>query len=927
VGEVGAQAEALTLAIAGHARRPAAGLGETARTSQTTATSEGKGRRAGKGLSRIGGREHAAHEPLISSIIVAEVPLAGLSFPMHFTFPVRASLLTTLAVGALASTVQADDSTAFFETHVRPLLVKRCQSCHSAADGIAEGGLTLDSRQGWQEGGSRGLAVVAGNPEASLLIQAVRYGHPELQMPPDRKLAAEEIAALERWVQLGAVDPRDGVPTPQVGPPPSDPIAGREFWSFQPLQRGDVPQVADGGWAVADIDAFVLARLEQEGLRPAVEPPPAVLLRRLAFALTGLPPTPAQIDAFTVDPSDATYERLVEEMLASRQFGERWGRHWLDLARYADSNGLDENFLFREAWRYRNWVIDAVAADMPFDRFLTEQLAGDLLPFDSIDQRDRQRTAAGFLTIGPKVLLGNPAEKQKMEVADELIDTVGRTFLGQSLGCARCHDHKFDPVPTADYYALAGIFTSTQVMEGRYMLGEQRVMERLVGIGDGGEQADDDYENYWRVLRPGLETWKKRGGEALSLLTMGDIDSAASAAAFAKIVEETPDAVTELARDPLVPCETRIQTQRLFLRDVDRRLTSPPSIPPRVMSPAEQETPTDECIRVAGDPDRKGEEVPRGFLRVLSTADRDVPEGASGRLQLAAWLVDVDGGAGALTARVLANRVWHHLIGRGLVRTVDNFGRTGEPPTHPELLDHLAGELVAADWSLKSLVRQVVLSRTFRMSSEHNQTAAAKDPDNILLWRAHRRRLDPESLRDAMLSAAGTLDLTPRNSTVDYLGDQATAVGSNTNRRRTDFPCRSIYLPVIRNDLPEIFDALDFTDPHKTTGMRPETTVATQGLFMLNDEQVMDAAAATAAAVLSAKGEVDPHSSREASVQRLFARVVGGPPAEGDAKALGDFVRDVEAAAIAAGSPTAAVDAWTQAAHALFASSRFQCVE
>ncbi|MBL6832353.1 MAG: PSD1 domain-containing protein [Pirellulales bacterium] len=842
-----------------------------------------------------------------------------------------AALATWLA--ALSALVAAEEppvlseATAHFETHVRPLLMKRCLSCHSAAEGDLEGGLGLDSRLGWQEGGERGPAVVPGDPEASLLIRAVRYTDPDLQMPPDRQLAAEEIARLEEWVRLGAPDPRDGVPRTQHGPDPSDPVAGREHWAFQPLADPQPPSVNAGNWPLAELDLFVLARLEAEGLAAAGEAEPTTLLRRLSFALTGLPPSREQIAAFTADPSEAAYERLVDEMLASRQFGERWGRHWLDLARYADSNGLDENFLFREAWRYRNWVIDAVAADMPFDRFLAVQLAGDLLPFDSTAQRDRQRIGAGFLTIGPKVLLGNPAEKQKMEVADELIDTVGRAVLGQTLGCARCHDHKFDPVPTADYHALAGIFTSTDVMERRYMLGEQRVMERLVGLGDGGEEVDDAYEHYWRTLRPGLEVWKQRGGEALSLLTVGSLENADTADALAKIIAEVPEAVAEAARDPQAAVETRIQAQRAFLANVSSRLASPPPIPPRAMSPMDRDEPAHEFIRIAGDPDRKGEQVPRGFLQVLSDASPEIPASESGRIQLTAWLTDVDGGGGALTARVLANRVWHHLIGRGIVRTVDNFGRTGELPTHPQLLEHLAGELVAADWSLKSLVRQVVLSRSFRLSSRHDDAAAAIDPANTLLWRAHRRRLDPESLRDAMRAAAGTLDLAPMESTVGSLGDQATAVGGNTNRRRTDFPCRSVYLPVIRNDLPEVFQSLDFADPHKTTGLRPQTTVATQGLYMLNNEQVMDAAAATASRVLEACDGAATPAGQEAALGMLFELVVGKLPDAAEREAMRRFLQQAEESKTAAGAEHAQQDAWGMAAHALMASSRFQMVE
>jgi hypothetical protein len=345
------------------------------------------------------------------------------------------------------------------------------------------------------------------------------------------------------------------------------------------------------------------------------------------------------------------------------------------------------------------------------------------------------------------------------------------------------------------------------------------------------------------------------------------------------------------------------------------------------MIPGEAETLSDEFIRFAGQFDRRGAQVPRGFLRVFGEASAALPEeiraAQSGRVELSRWLTDVEQGAGALTARVLTNRVWHHLIGRGIVRTVDNFGRTGEAPSHPELLDYLARELIESGWSVKSLVREVVLSRTFALSSRHDDACTALDPDNRLLWRAHRRRLDPESMRDAMLAAAEQLDLKPMESTVWYLGDQATAVGDNKNRRRTDFPCRSVYLPVIRNDLPEIFDVFDFANPHTTTGMRPETTVATQGLFSLNSNLVMDAAAATARRILA--GSADP--SPEARVDQLFMLVVNSRPSDEDRVGVLTYIRAVEERLAATGEPEALQRAWTMACQALFASSRFQMVE
>ena len=402
------------------------------------------------------------------------------------------------AVATAAMAQAADPATpegvAYFEQHIRPIFANHCYKCHSSRTQKREGGLLLDSRTGWSVGGDNGPAVTPGNVDASRLIQAVRYTAPDLRMPPDKSLPPDAIARLEQWVRMGAPDPRAEATVDNVRRDnPSDPIAGREHWAFRPLTEQRPLAIEAANWPRATIDSLILAQLEARNLRPAPDADRRTLVRRVYIQLLGLPPTPEQVAEFLEGNELDAYERLVDRLLNSPQFGERWGRHWLDLARYADSNGLDENFLFREAWRYRNGVIAAVNADVPFDRFVVEQIAGDLLPHDSIEQRDRQRIAAGFLVVGPKVLLGNDEKNQRMEIADEQLDTIGRAILGQTLGCARCHDHKFDPIPTADYYALAGIFTSTQVMEQRYMLGEQRVMERLVGLGPDGDESDRAY--------------------------------------------------------------------------------------------------------------------------------------------------------------------------------------------------------------------------------------------------------------------------------------------------------------------------------------------------------------------------------------------------------------------------------------------------
>jgi hypothetical protein len=718
--------------------------------------------------------------------------------------------------------------------------------------------------------------------------------------------------SLSTWFACTLLTISPSHPADEERSDPSDPIAGRDHWAFRALSRLRPTVVSD--WPRSAIDDFVVTRWTGENLHPVSDADPRDLIRRVYFQLIGLPPTPGDIGEFLADERPDALERVVDRLLNQPQFGERWGRHWLDLARYADSNGLDENFLFREAWRYRNWVIDAVNADMPFDRFVLEQIAGDLLPFDSIEQRDRQRIAAGFMVLGPKVLLGNDANNQRMEVADEQIDTIGRTFLGLTLGCARCHDHKFEPVPTSDYYALAGILTSTQVMEQRYMLGQQRVMERLVGLGLEGDALNASYEKYWRELSKVKEA-SKQAKSALEFLKKENVEG------LKAHLEKHGDALAEGARGAAQPLEKRIEAQNSKIAELDAKIANPPKIPPRAMIPCDVDSPGNEAIRRAGRFDQPGEKVPRGFLQVITKREPTIPDGKSGRGELGKWLADVENGAGKLTARVMANRIWHHLIGRGLVRTVDNFGRTGEAPSHPKLLDHLALDLIDSGWSVKALVKKIVLSQTFALSSDHNEKAHAVDPDNTLLWRANRRRLDPEALRDSILLAAGQLDLSPMKSSVSYLGDQATAVGKNEVRRRTDFPNRSVYLPVIRNDLPELFEVFDFADPHATTGGRPQTTAATQGLFILNDEMIMDSADAMARRLL------DERHDDASRINGMFALTLGTRPTSEERDEFLAFVDETQNRLVDEGTEEPTHRAWSSACHAIFSMSRFQFLE
>jgi Protein of unknown function (DUF1549)/Protein of unknown function (DUF1553)/Planctomycete cytochrome C len=840
---------------------------------------------------------------------------------------ILASVLWLIASSMPVAAEQPDDSEiAYFETHIRPILFHNCYSCHSDAQAKSEGHLVLDSRAGWLRGGDQGAAVVPKDLEASLLVRAVRYNDSSLQMPPVAPLSAEQIAKLEHWIMLGAPAPEQVRAAEMITP--SDPVAGKQHWAFQPLRTGrDANPNSEPHWT-NPIDHWLQVKLDREQLQAVSPAQPNALIRRLLFVLHGLPPTPTEVEEFESEESVDGYEQTVDRLLASPRFGERWGRHWLDLARYADSNGSDENFLFREAWRYRNWVFDAFNQDMPFDQFTTLQLAGDQLPFENSLQRDEQRIATGFLLLGPKVLLGNNPDNQKMEIADEQIDTIGRVYFAQTLGCARCHDHKFDPVPTKDYYALAGIFTSTQVMEQRYMLGEQRVMEQLIGLGDNGAELDAAYEQYWRD-RPQLGENKGKATEALEALKKPD------EAAFQSVATNHAKAVASEAAETSRTIEERIAAQQKLVDEFNKAWKEPPPIPLRAMISSDRESPKDEQIRIAGQFNKPGEAVPRGFLTVLSGGGPlSLPEKSSGRLELARWITDRNQASGQLAARVLANRIWYHLMGRGIVRTVDNFGRTGETPAHPELLDYLAQELIDHNWSIKHLIRQIVLSDAFRRGSEFHAENYTRDPENISFWRYNRRRLDPEAFRDSTLAVAGMLDTNTYPSTVNYLGDQATAVGANKVRRRTDFPCRSVYLPVIRNDLPELFEILDFTDPQVATGMRRQTMVPTQGLFMLNDEQVMDAAVKVAE-LASANSSQDP----QLRIAWLYRQIIGQPVAQRDLAVLISSYNNLlqspniveQLSSIVPSLPETAADPQLSAlsviAHALFASSRFQFIE
>jgi hypothetical protein len=1136
----------------------------------------------------------------------------------------------------------------FFETKVRPLLAQHCFACHGEKN--VKGGLRLDSAEAFFKGGETGALVVPGHPERSLLIDAVGYTRDHVKMPPQGKLKPAHIADLTTWVKMGAPwpgavqgpeskvqGPRPKVQGPKSrvlgragsGPGTRDP--GLRHWAFQPVRDPAVPTVKNRGWVLSPIDAFVLAKLEARGLRPAPKADRRTLIRRVTFDLTGLPPSPEEIDAFLGDSSPDAFAKVVDRLLASPAYGERWARHWLDVARYADSNGLDENTAFGNAWRYRDYVVNAFNSDKPYDRFIREQLAGDLLPPAGDDAAAAERlTATGFLVLGPKVLAEPDKQEMVMDIVDEQIDTMGKAFMGLTLGCARCHDHKFDPLPTRDYYALAGIFKSTRTMStlstvaralerplaDRDAVAKQEAHNRLVQakqdeLKDAADRihaqaagalvakldryllaslearveparsaGSPDLNRAGTVL---LEAEKfARGDVQVSTAGFGDgigiIESAGRRAAFAEYEITLPSsaeyeiAIRYASGEPrpvrisldgkslnaeaaaqvtggFNPPDQVWQTQAVFpgeagkhllrieqaagaLPHLDkialmpvsaaapapesaagRRSVSPSELarergldpellrrsaayilaskqrghrvfepwhllaalpeerfaeeapkliaewrvtgkmmtwlppvaalfagaPPRSLAevagrygalfsnvnsswnslvqrqkrqPSKLGDPDQEALRQVlygkdsafgfDRPDRfytpearasldalktaladlqknapqpvamvlaveeakeiasvrvhirgnhltLGDEAPRTFLRVIS-GENQTPIGPdrSGRLELAEWLTRPDH---PLTARVMVNRIWQHHFGEGIVRSPDNFGKLGDRPTHPELLDWLAARFVGVPssgsgvpsrksrahesnsgpgtrdpgpgtraWSIKAMHRLILLSNAYQMSATHDAKAALADPENRLLWRFNRRRLEVEAIRDSMLFVSGQLDRAMGGTLLKTPNFGYVTNDQSGNAAQYDSARRSLYLPVIRNAVYDVFQVFDFVEPSFLNGKRANTTVAPQALFLLNGQMVMEQARVLAGQLLEAPAPED-----DTRIRTAYLKAYGRPARPAEVSAALRYVRRYAERLAAKESDPQKVRlaAWQSFCQILFASSEF----
>ena len=897
------------------------------------------------------------------------------------------SLSGPLADWALAA--EGDNAAdEFFERKIRPLLAANCFSCHGKEK---KGGLSLESRAGMLAGGDGGAVITLEKPDDSRLLKAVTYADEALQMPPSAKLAEQDIALLKEWIERGAPWPASkGTAAGFIRASGTITAEDRQFWSFQPVTPQVQPAVKDGGWLRNRVDSFVLAALESENLQPTKEADKRTLLRRATFDLTGLPPTIDDVSSFLGDEAPDAYQRLIDRLLASPRYGERWGRHWLDIARYAEDQA--HTFAARAypgGYRYRDWVIGSLNADMPYRQFVTEQIAGDLVEGEN---KMARMPALGFFALGPIYYAdAGCAPKAQADEMDDRIDTLTRGFLGLTVSCARCHDHKFDPISTKDYYALAGVFASTEYLEAPMAPPEVVAAydQRVARVKELEKAVEDARNETQQEIRESLALQtSKYALAAWKLQNQRKLDGGFSAATIAKeadlrefvveawakfLVDENLQKKLYLAawKDAVAPQDAKLdlsadsaalaaiqavadQLQKEISVALDKRRAKEPldktaeellkDIVDDNKGPcgiqkeqndqieklisAERRKKNDEirkeleerkkqvgekypvahCIKdgaaknlhvyIRGNYKEQGDEVPRRFLEILTSGEAKPFSQGSGRLELASAIADEHN---PLTARVVVNRVWQQHFGRGLVGTPSNFGMLGERPTHPELLDDLASRFMSGGWSLKWLHRQIMLSSAYRASSEFKPENYQRDPDNRLLWRMNRRRLDIEAWRDSLLTASGNLDLA--------LGGQSVDMSKGGNRRRT------LYAAISRHNLNSTLRLFDFPDPNLTSERRSSTTVPMQQLFVMNSEFMVSQAKSLASRLQTESA--DDSARIRFAYQLLFSR----EPSEKELQVGTTFLNAAES------TPDVKLTPWERYTQALLGTNEFVFVD
>ena len=838
-------------------------------------------------------------------------------------------------LGVCPALAQTDAGEQFFETRIRPLFAARCYSCHGP--GIQTAGLDLSTGEWLRKGPGGRPLVLPGDAANSRLLQVVGYRE-RIQMPPGGKLADAEISALRQWVEMGAPWPRSG---PQS--------TSAQHWSFRPVQLVPPPQVKNEAWVRSPVDRFILARLEQRGLMPAPAADKLTLIRRATYDLTGLPPTAEAVRDFLTDSSPGAFEKVVDRLLASPRYGERWGRHWLDIARYGDSTGVDEDRYYPYAWRYRDYVIEAFNQDLPYDQFIRQQIAGDLAPpGPDGNVNTKGIVATGFLALGPKLLAEQDKTKVLYDIIDEQIDVTGKAILGLTLSCARCHDHKFDPISIRDYYSLASIFASTKQLaklEGivselyfaplvprdvamryeshqkkveekkreideltsdearmrrdalapgiaRYMLAARKVSIDKVPVADVATELSLDasllkrwveYLKPTNERKPHLEAWfgaSRETAETIAAQYQSEFIATAEqrnraladwklkSAAARQRGEEPPPAprfqpgenrfFTEVSASPgplalageekekNFSAAGKIRFDQLNGELKQLKDASPPT-PPFACAVAEGE-PVEQRVFLRGNHESRGDVTPKRLPIALAGENQPPVTSGSGRRELAAWLADP---RNPLTARVMVNRIWQGHFGEGIVRTPSNFGLTGEPPSHPELLDWLAAEFLARGWSVKAMHRIIMASSAYQMSSEASAEQREKDAGDRLLSRFPMRRLTVEEIRDSLLALDGSLDFSMGGSLlIDHTQEKEFSEGRKSLSPEAT-KRRSVYLPLRRANLASMYTLFDFGDASTSTEARTQTNVAPQALFMMNSAFVAERTQSLARNLLS----------------------------------------------------------------------------
>ena len=785
--------------------------------------------------------------------------------------------LIAVLLSASSGLALAQNDVQFFESKIRPVLATHCWSCHATKAKVSFASLQLDTKAGLAKGSDGGAVIVAGQPEASRLFQALQYNG-STKMPPTGMLSAAVIEDFRTWISAGATWP-DEAPLAVVAGGAKK--ANLDHWAWKPVSKPAVPTVKDRQWARDEIDRFVLARLEAKGLRPVADATAESWLRRVSLDLTGLPPTVAEQDDFI---RDRNYEKTVDRLLASPSFGQRWGRHWLDQTYFADNIEIGRRVPARHAWRYRDYVIDSINRDTPYPRFILEQLAGDQLPWTKPEERRNNLVATGFLALGPWPLVNADKVQLQMDVVDLQVDMVGRSFLGLTMGCSRCHDHKFDPITLADYYGMAGILASTKTLTGRLHLTVFSNVNSVVlpELPEELAKRAEETREYWSRLTAARDELVALRAKRKPL----EKDSEAAKAADKEIAKAN---------------------------QVVKLLEYLPVVPPTAHAVQDGDMPADSRVNVRGNAHQLGKETPRSGVAIGGLEGKlDIADFTSGRKELAEWIGRKEN---PLTARVMVNRVWHHLFGAGIAPTIDNLGTRGTAPSHPELLDYLATEFMDGGWSLKKLVRRIALSRVYRLGGDNLAAGMEVDPENRLLWRMSRRRLEAETIRDAMMVVSGTMQPATGGPAIPF------EVPGNVNLAEPEFlneeakldPAtrlrRSVYLPVLRkSQLPEldILNLFNFPDANQITGPRQATTIPTQSLYLMNAPFVQEQAAALAESLLAMS------TSDEGRIRTLARRVYGREIQAGEGERWLAFVRSFTPA-----------EAWKRLCHALLISNEF----